>query len=191
MIVALKEYLIGGVKTTVPFHLAVLHNKNFVKGKVTTSFIEKNEIQPLFYLDKNYPSKLKSYRDCPVLLFYKGNADLNRDPIIGIVGTRKPSPHGLNNCEELIADLKKYNPIILSGLAFGIDITAHRKSLVSTGDRSAKIRTYNFPQGRMTDHRINLTKYSLGDIMNGDIQEIIDQLQMAENMEKMKAGGLA
>lgn len=71
------------------------------------------------------------------------------------------------------------------------EIAAHRKSLVSTGDRSAKVRTYNFPQGRMTDHRINLTKYSLADIMNGDIQEIIDELQMAENMEKMKAGGLA
>jgi len=70
-------------------------------------------------------------------------------------------------------------------------IAAHRKSLVSTGDRSAKVRTYNFPQGRMTDHRINLTKYSLGDIMNGDIQDIIDELQMAENLEKMKAGGLA
>jgi peptide chain release factor 1 len=70
------------------------------------------------------------------------------------------------------------------------EIAAHRRSLVSTGDRSAKVRTYNFPQGRMTDHRINLTKYNLGDIMNGDIQDIIDELQIAENLEKMKAGGL-
>jgi peptide chain release factor 1 len=70
------------------------------------------------------------------------------------------------------------------------EIAAERKSLVSTGDRSAKIRTYNFPQSRITDHRIGLTKYNLSEVMNGEIQEIIDQLKMAENAEKMKAGGL-
>lgn len=63
---------------------------------------------------------------------------------------------------------------------------AHRKSLVSTGDRSAKIRTYNYPQGRITDHRINKTIYNLPSFMNGDIQEIIDSLKMAENAEKLK-----
>lgn len=68
-------------------------------------------------------------------------------------------------------------------------IAKQRKTLVSTGDRSAKIRTYNWPQGRVTDHRINLTLYNLDDIINGDIQEIIDKLIMEENAEKMKAGG--
>lgn len=63
---------------------------------------------------------------------------------------------------------------------------AHRKTLVSTGDRSAKIRTYNYPQGRITDHRINKTIYNLSSFMNGDIQEMIDSLKMAENAEKMK-----
>lgn len=62
----------------------------------------------------------------------------------------------------------------------------HRKSLVSTGDRSAKIRTYNYPQGRITDHRINKTMYKLDAFMNGDIQEMIDALKMAENAEKLK-----
>jgi peptide chain release factor 1 len=70
------------------------------------------------------------------------------------------------------------------------DIAAKRKTMVSTGDRSAKIRTYNFPQGRMTDHRINLTLYNLPAVMNGDIEEIISQLKMAENAEKLKVGGL-
>ena len=65
------------------------------------------------------------------------------------------------------------------------EIARHRKSLVSTGDRSAKIRTYNFPQGRVTDHRIGLTVYNLDTVMNGDIQEFIDALQFAENAEKM------
>lgn len=63
---------------------------------------------------------------------------------------------------------------------------AQRKSLVSTGDRSAKIRTYNYPQGRITDHRINKTIYNLAAFMNGDIQDMIDSLKMAENAERMK-----
>lgn len=65
------------------------------------------------------------------------------------------------------------------------EIARHRKSLVSTGDRSAKIRTYNFPQGRVTDHRIGLTLYNLQDVLNGEIGELIDALQFAENSEKL------
>ncbi|WP_443945368.1 peptide chain release factor 1 [Pedobacter sp. AW1-32] len=70
------------------------------------------------------------------------------------------------------------------------DISAKRKTMVSTGDRSAKIRTYNYPQGRVTEHRIGLTMYNLPNIMDGDIQEIIDALQFAENAEKMKEGAV-
>jgi peptide chain release factor 1 len=67
------------------------------------------------------------------------------------------------------------------------EISSKRKTMVSTGDRSAKIRTYNFPQGRVTDHRIGLTLYNLQSIIDGDIQELIDQLQLAENAERLKA----
>jgi peptide chain release factor 1 len=65
------------------------------------------------------------------------------------------------------------------------EISRHRKSLVSSGDRSAKIRTYNFPQGRVTDHRIGLTLYNLDAVLNGEVQELIDALQFAENAEKL------
>jgi peptide chain release factor 1 len=65
------------------------------------------------------------------------------------------------------------------------EISRHRKSLVSSGDRSAKIRTYNYPQGRVTDHRIGLTVYNLNNVLNGDIQEFIEALQFAENTEKL------
>lgn len=68
------------------------------------------------------------------------------------------------------------------------EIAHRRKSLVSTGDRSAKIRTYNYPQGRITDHRINMTNYNLDEFMNGNIQDMLDALQFAENAEKMQAG---
>ncbi|MDE6825139.1 MAG: peptide chain release factor 1 [Paramuribaculum sp.] len=70
------------------------------------------------------------------------------------------------------------------------DIAARRKTLVSTGDRSAKIRTYNFPQGRITDHRINYTVYNLQSFLDGNIQELLDRLTIAENAEKLKAAAL-
>ena len=70
------------------------------------------------------------------------------------------------------------------------EIAARRKTMVSTGDRSAKIRTYNYPQGRVTDHRINLTLYNLAAIMSGEIQPIIDELIIAENIERMKEAAL-
>lgn len=70
------------------------------------------------------------------------------------------------------------------------DIASRRKTMVSTGDRSAKIRTYNYPQGRITDHRINYTVYNLQAFVNGDIQECIDRLIVAENAEKLKAAEL-
>lgn len=68
------------------------------------------------------------------------------------------------------------------------DISSKRKTMVSTGDRSAKIRTYNYPQSRVTDHRINWSTYNLPVFMDGDIQEVIDQLQLAENAERLKEG---
>ncbi len=90
-------------------------------------YIEKNSIKPLFYLDDSYPTRLKHYHDCPVVLYYKGNEDLNRNKIIAMVGTRKPTLQGKMSCEEIVEGLKEYNALVISGLAYGIDITAHRK----------------------------------------------------------------
>ena len=70
------------------------------------------------------------------------------------------------------------------------EIGSKRKTMVSTGDRSAKIRTYNYPQGRITDHRINFTIYNLSAFMNGDIQGVIDNLIVAENAERLKESEL-
>lgn len=70
------------------------------------------------------------------------------------------------------------------------DIASRRKTMVSTGDRSAKIRTYNYPQGRITDHRINYTIYNLSAFMDGEIQDVIDNLMVSENAERMKEADL-
>jgi len=103
-------------------------------------------------------------------------------------------------CQDQKSQIKNYNKalsVLRSRLyemelkKFQDEIAGKRKTMVSTGDRSAKVRTYNFPQGRMTEHRINLTMYNLQDIMGGDIGEIIECLQVAENAERLREGTVA
>jgi peptide chain release factor 1 len=107
----------------------------------------------------------------------------------GIVVTCQDEKSQLKNLDKAMAELRTrlYN---LEYQKYLDDISSKRKTMVSTGDRSAKIRTYNYPQGRVTDHRINLTLYNLNAIIDGDIQEIIEQLQMAENAERLKEAGV-
>jgi DNA processing protein len=92
-------------------------------------FITKNKIQVLFHTDPAFPRRLASLNDCPMLLYYKGVVDLNAPRIVGIVGTRKPSPYGLRLCRSITEGLVAYNALIISGLAYGIDIAAHRACL--------------------------------------------------------------
>ena len=92
-------------------------------------FIQKYKIEPLFFTDEKYPTRLKYCSDGPIMLYYKGNADLNKEKIIGVVGTRKPSDYGKEKTIELIEDLRNTNAIILSGLAYGVDICAHKSAL--------------------------------------------------------------
>lgn len=103
----------------------------------------------------------------------------------GIVVTCQDEKSQIKNLERAMKELRTrlYN---LEYQKYLDDISSKRKTMVSTGDRSAKIRTYNYPQGRITDHRINLTMYNLESVLNGNIQEIIDKLQMAENAERLK-----
>jgi DNA processing protein len=94
-------------------------------------FIEQHQIQTFFYLEKDYPSRLKHYPDAPLLLYFKGNASLNHLRTVGVIGTREPSFYGKALCEELVEALAPYQAQIISGLAFGVDITAHRAALQS------------------------------------------------------------
>jgi peptide chain release factor 1 len=107
----------------------------------------------------------------------------------GIVVTCQDEKSQLKNYDKALRELRTrlYN---LEYQKYLDDVSHRRKTMVSTGDRSAKIRTYNYPQGRMTDHRINLTLYNLPSILDGNIQEIIDKLQMAENAERLKESNI-
>lgn len=104
----------------------------------------------------------------------------------GIVVQCQDQKSQLKNYDKALEELRTrlYN---LEYQKYLDEISSKRKTMVSTGDRSAKIRTYNYPQGRMTDHRIGFTSYNLGAIMDGDIQDIIDKLQVAENAERLSA----
>lgn len=105
----------------------------------------------------------------------------------GIVAQCQDQKSKLKNHEKALAVLRSriYEMELEKHLQ---EVSARRKTMVSSGDRSAKIRTYNYSQGRITDHRISLTLYNLSDFMDGDIQEVLDALQMAENAERMKVG---
>jgi peptide chain release factor 1 len=107
----------------------------------------------------------------------------------GLVVTCQDEKSQIKNLDKAMKELRTrlYNLEYQKRLD---EMAAKRKTMVSSGDRSAKIRTYNYPQGRVTDHRINLTLYNLQSILNGDIQEILDKLQMAENAERLKVSGL-
>jgi peptide chain release factor 1 len=107
----------------------------------------------------------------------------------GIVVQCQDEKSQIKNFEKALIELRTrlYD---LEYQKYMAEIASKRKTMVSTGDRSAKIRTYNYPQGRVTDHRINFTVHNLPSIMDGQIQQFIDQLQMAENSERLKAGDL-
>ncbi len=108
---------------------SIITSVNLKKAEDEIRFIEKHHIQPMFYLDDLYPSRLKNFNDAPTLLYSIGNANLNQQKIVAIVGTRKATEYGKSFINKLIEDLKSCGCLILSGLAFGIDIHAHREAI--------------------------------------------------------------
>ena len=105
----------------------ILQKKGFIKAEKELRFLADKQVQALFYLDDDYPRRLKHYHDCPIMLYYKGQKQYNHDRVIAIVGTRQPTTRGKAICEEIVAGLQEYKALVVSGLAYGIDITAHRK----------------------------------------------------------------
>lgn len=103
----------------------------FFQAEKELVFIEKQDVNVLFYTDKEYPRRLKSCADAPVLLYTKGNLNLNTDKILSIVGTRNATPYGKQVCDELIEKMagRNYQVMIISGLAYGIDIQAHKSAI--------------------------------------------------------------
>lgn len=108
------------IRASAPLHLA----------ERELDFLDLHHVTALFYTDERYPARLRQCYDCPAMLFFRGSSvDLLGAPrIVGIVGTRQPTDYGKALCEEFVDGLLQYNVLIVSGLAYGIDITAHRKA---------------------------------------------------------------
>jgi DNA processing protein len=109
---------------------AICKPKEYLKrAEEEIGFIEKNAIQPLFFLDSDYPRRLLQCDDGPMMLYYKGKANLNANRVVAIVGTRNITEYGKENCSQLVEDLKDDNVLVVSGLAYGVDTCAHKASV--------------------------------------------------------------
>lgn len=108
---------------------ALINHSVFGRAEEELAFIERNNIQPIFYLDKEYPVRLKQCYDSPLMLYYKGNADLNAPKIVALVGTRKATEYGRDMCKKIVEGLVDLNVLVVSGLAYGIDTWSHKAAL--------------------------------------------------------------
>ena len=108
---------------------AIKSGKGLIAAEKELKYLEKTGSKAFFITDDNYPRRLKEIADPPLVAYFKGNCNLDTDKVVAIVGTRKPTSYGIGMCEKLIDDLKEYHPLIISGLAFGIDAHAHKNAM--------------------------------------------------------------
>lgn len=112
--------------------LSAIRDRTIIeRARKEVEFAKRNEIQVLYYLEENYPDRLKVYDDAPICLYYKGSVSLNAKRHVSIIGTRKPTERGRWACEKFVAAFREFEITTVSGLAYGIDVTAHRASLES------------------------------------------------------------
>lgn len=107
----------------------LLHSNAIESAAAHLEFIDKHHVKVLCYTDNDYPKRLRNCYDAPLILYYKGVADLNHQRMISIVGTRNATPYGKQLCRQLAEALAPFNVLIVSGLAYGIDAAAHKESL--------------------------------------------------------------
>ena len=113
-----------------PILAKVIHHKEYmVRAEMECDFVEKHNIQTIWLTDSAYPQRLEACDDGPPLLYFKGNINFNDQHIVSVVGTWNSTSYGKKLCEDLIAGIKEINPIVVSGLAYGIDVIAHRAAL--------------------------------------------------------------
>ena len=125
-----KKQILEKVNGIGAFTIKHLFDKeNLIEAEKELNYILKNAIEVNYFLNDNYPKKLKHCIDAPILIFKKGCIKIDERPIISIVGTRKITSYGRLFCEKLIEELEEYNPIIVSGFAYGVDICAHRAAV--------------------------------------------------------------
>ena len=109
---------------------ALCHPKDILKrAEQEVAFVEQNGIRPLFFQDNDYPRRLLQCADSPLMLYYKGNVQLNANRVVAIVGTRNISEYGKTCCSSLVSDLVDDEVMVVSGLSYGVDTMAHRTAV--------------------------------------------------------------
>lgn len=109
--------------------VAIANHNVYERAEKEIQFIEKNNIQTFYFLDENYPNRLKHCMDSPILLYFKGEVDFNCKKVVSIVGTRRASEYGKEVCDKIVEDLSALDVLIISGLAYGIDTQSHKSAL--------------------------------------------------------------
>jgi DNA processing protein len=122
-----RDILAAGFSQIVVHNLK--HNSALKDSESELLFIEKNKISPIFYTDNEYPYRLKFCDDGPILMYYKGNINLNYTRIISVVGTRKITEYGKWICKKMVEGFANYNVLVVSGLAYGVDTVAHQTAI--------------------------------------------------------------
>jgi DNA processing protein len=108
---------------------SILNQSVMKDAEKEIDFITKNDIEPIYFLDDKYPRRLRHCADGPLLLYFKGDVDFNNKQVLSVVGTREPSDYGIETCEKIIKQLAGTNTLIVSGLAYGIDVCSHRNAI--------------------------------------------------------------
>lgn len=136
----------------------ILNKDCFKIAETELKFIEKQQVQALFYLDETYPDRLKPLDNAPLMLYYKGTSNLNHARIVSVIGTRKPSALGIATCEQLVEDLAVYDVLVVSGLAYGIDVSSHKKcvelGIETIGVLGHGLKRIYPPQHRQVAHQM-------------------------------------
>lgn len=120
---------ISGVGKVISANILSGKSEAYRKAEKEILFAEKHQIKIVAYSDKSYPRRLRECADAPMVFYYRGNADLDAARIVSVVGSRKATSYGKMLCERLIESLQDYNVLVISGLAYGIDVYAHKASL--------------------------------------------------------------
>jgi len=134
---------INGIGSHVIKHL--LDSKNILEAEQELAYIKKNNIEYTYFLEDDYPKNLHNCIDSPILFFKDGNINFNNDKIISIVGTRNMSSYGRDFCTKLVEGIAEFNPIIVSGFAYGVDICAH-KAAIKNSLQTIAVLAHGFEQ---------------------------------------------
>ncbi|MFD2515766.1 DNA-processing protein DprA [Pontibacter locisalis] len=162
---------IPGVGTVLIRRIAEGKRSALLQAEEIVKRAEEEDVQLLFYTSPKYPDRLKQIADAPTLLYYRGNVNLNQRRIISIVGTRQITSYGQTVTERIIEDLKPYNVVVVSGLAYGVDVVAHRAALqaglptigvMATGPESVYPAVHRKYAERMLSQGGLLTENSFG-----------------------------